>query len=336
MDRQPVENSIWIIRALRRILEKRIESAQDFMSGNIAVAQVTDAYREFGVVTLCLELIAEGVDNGLQSEALSLLIDLLKKEGGAMEIQTEIFEFLYSNPEFFFHRIHCTIDRLIAWHKVEESVEGAVDKLDHLPDDIHVLKFLQLMCEGHFEKNQDLLREQDTGSKSDSVNLLDNFVEYLSTLSRMPSRLSTQVGSYVASLILEVIQGPCEGNQVHFALNTDLIETLNRLLRAKSPESPDFLRELDIKLKSTVVDIFQALCEGQSPTGVVYDRILSVIHLDILQTLALEESRKVNEEGDEVVLSPAEILTNIRRNKCIVLIRMLCDARSTLHDEYAG
>jgi hypothetical protein len=28
-----------------------------------------------------------------------------------------------------------------------------------------------------------------------------------------------------------VIQGPCEGNQDYFALNTELIETLNRKIR---------------------------------------------------------------------------------------------------------
>ena len=32
-------------------------------------------------------------------------------------------------------------------------------------------------------------------------------------------------------MIVEVIQGPCVGNQTHFALNTEVLETINRAMR---------------------------------------------------------------------------------------------------------
>ena len=36
----------------------------------------------------------------------------------------------------------------------------------------------------------------------------------------------------------------------------------------------------------TCIDIFQALLEGQNLKSVIYERVLSVIHLDIIQSLA--------------------------------------------------
>ena len=101
-----------------------------------------------------------------------------------------------------------------------------------LPEDVVIVRFMQLMCEGHYGANQDIMREQPNNSVS--INLLDDLVQFLNCLSRIPCRTSTDASIRVSATILEVIQGPCERNQEHFALNTELIETLNRLMRAKT------------------------------------------------------------------------------------------------------
>jgi hypothetical protein len=108
-------------------------------------------------------------------------------------------------------------------------------------------------------------------------------VNYLNKLSRLSCRTSTFAGIRLSATILEVIQGPCGGNQSHFALNTELIETLNRINRTKI--SADGAEEEETELKKTSIDIFQGLLEGQGEKSLVYERVLSVIHLDIIQVI---------------------------------------------------
>ena len=53
-----------------------------------------------------------------------------------------------------------------------------------------------------------------------SYNLLDDFVFYLQALDGIQCLTSSDAALRVAATVLEVIQGPCEGNQDYFALNT--------------------------------------------------------------------------------------------------------------------
>ena len=110
-----------------------------------------------------------------------------------------------------------------------------------------------------------------------SYNICAELVIYLTTLSRIPCKTSTFAGNAISAAILEVIQGPCVGNQHYFALNTDLIETSNRLLRAKI-DIRDCDREGEIELKKCILDIFQGLLEGQGTKVAIFEKVLSVIH----------------------------------------------------------
>ena len=78
------------------------------------------------------------------------------------------------------------------------------------------------MSEGHFFDNQEIMRDQP--NSDGTINLLDDFVAYLKCLSQIHCRTSTLAAIRVANTILEVLQGPCTGNQEHLALNTDLLE----------------------------------------------------------------------------------------------------------------
>jgi hypothetical protein len=55
--------------------------------------------------------------------------------------------------------------------------------------------------------------------------------------------------------LLSFLQGPCRGNQLHFATNTELLETLNRMMRSKPRKDQE--EEQEIEIKKTVLSIFQ-------------------------------------------------------------------------------
>ena len=114
---------------------------------------------------------------------------------------------------------------------MEQVITLEEDEEPELPDMIILVRMLPLMCEGHYKPNQDIMREQPNNFTT--VNLLDDFVEYLKELDGLKCRTSTAAESAVMDVVLEVIQGPCELNQDHFALNTELLETLNRRLRGR-------------------------------------------------------------------------------------------------------
>merc|ERR1711988_421907 len=139
-------------------------------------------------------------------------------------------------------------------------------------------------------------------------------VSLLSICSKRPSREASCAAASTADLILEIIQGPCTKNQEKFAMNTELIEIMNRMLR--SPPSGDMDPEEDDELKKCLLEIFEGLTEGQVKSGgqgsVVFDRILSVIDLDVLQVLIMAQG------GAEDELSEIQI-------EGLVLLQMFCD-----------
>jgi hypothetical protein len=73
-----------------------------------------------------------------------------------------------------------------------------------LPETVVVIRFLQLMCEGHYLANQDLLREQP--NNKESTNLLDHLVEYLGFVTKIPNKTSSDAAEAAAAAILELIQ----------------------------------------------------------------------------------------------------------------------------------
>ena len=117
----------------------------------------------------------------------------------------------------------------------EEETEGT-EMLTELPESIILIRFLQLMCEGqphaspsesdidpgwslsivltgwewicylagHYLPNQDLMREQP--HNRESVNLLDDLVEYLGLVTKMPCKVSSDAAQATSATILEFIQ----------------------------------------------------------------------------------------------------------------------------------
>jgi hypothetical protein len=248
-------------------------------------------------------------------------VGLLFKEGGALEVQGIMNAHLsQTNSELFFRQVRLTLQKLQEWHEWNEFAKAEGQPAgEEPPKEILIVRFLQLMCEGHYLPNQDIMREQPNNRVS--YNILDDLVNYVNYLSRIPCDTSTDAAIRLSATILEVIQGPCVGNQTHFALNTELVETLNRLNRARVGED----KESKIQLKRTSIDILQALLEGQGDESVVYDRVLSVVHLDIINIMS---KKFLTNSTAPPTLEEVELQT-----ECVILLQMFCTYRPSLFDE---
>ena len=165
------------------------------------------------------------------------------------------------------------------------------------------------------------------------MNLLDVMVDIVTAYSRVSCRESTVTIGVTCDLILEVIQGPCVQNQVHFAIETELMECLNSLLRAERQSCQH--DDEGVEMKAIVVKIFKALTECQKKPSLVFERLMSAVHADSLTRhlkvppppIPLEQIKDEIERAEAVArqmqledapLSPLQV-------ECIVLIQMLCD-----------
>lgn len=146
------------------------------------------------------------------------------------------------------------------------TVEDAVININR------IFRFLQLLCENHFLGNQDYLREQKV---DDVINPKSfDFVAYISNLfgafiKSYVNCYSSDIGDLLMSLLTELIQGPCKGNQLTEINNkviencTELIFSYNssKLLRQKGFVG-DKAVELD-ELKQHCVTLLLSLIEGK-------------------------------------------------------------------------
>ena len=342
-----LKTSIWIIKSFRTMIENRMGMSiyeRDEGGGeeqDEAAWPVVNALNECGATALCLDLIAVGIDDDLQAEAIRLLVGMLFKEGGAIEVQTSIHNHLSTNNSvFFFKQVTNIIQKLIGIHSWNGVVVTTNGEEPIINPSFLVIRMLQLMCEGHYLPNQNIMCEQARNEQS--YNLLNEFVNFLNCLTRLPCRTSTVASLGVAATILEVIQGPCVINQQHFAINTELLECLNRLLRSKVVH--DCVEEEEIDLKKIAIDILEGLLEGQGIKSAIYDRLLSVVHLDIIQYLSgtieddeiVTAAKKTEDDDDDdedvaPVVKSEEVIS--LETECIVLLQMLCNYQPSLRSQ---
>ena len=327
----------WMIKSFRTQIENKMEMTieeRDDDGGDEEdekAGPTVTALNDNGVTGLCLELIAPGIDEELQSEVIKLLVGMLFKEGGARLVQGTIYNYLTKNDsELFFRQVRATIQKLIAWHDWNGIIVLEEDEEPEPPEDILIIRFLQLLAEGHYLPNQEIMREQPNNHVQ--INLLDDFVNYYNVLSRLPCQTSTNAAIRVGATIVEVIQGPCTGNQTHFAMSTELLEIQNRIMRSKCLN--DCVDEEECELKMTCLDTISALLEGQTPKDQVTVRILSVVHIDIFQTLAKPFVQEAEEgEEEENMEGPSEDQLSLQ-TECIVLLQMLCDYKPSLKKDF--
>jgi hypothetical protein len=336
--------AIWIIQIFRQMIENvwgMTIYERDDEGGeeqDRASSPLIHTFNLCGITTLCLDLIAVGIHRELVIESLKLVVAMLFKEGGALTIQRTIYDHLNAThgntkSEYFFLQLRQIVTELIAWHdwnaasKKMMAQSGEVNQVassdqseEQLPEDIIAIRMLQLMCEGHYGSNQDILREQPNNKTT--VNILDDLVSYLIAIHQLTDSLTASEACVtVSSTILELIQGPCEGNQNHFTFQTTLIEILNSLMRkstSSNTNSQILLHEYETK--KTGIKILQGLLEGQGKKHGIYDRILSVLHLDVIQILVCNP--KNNEEEEQGLMKKQAEVTLLKSKSMSVDVSM--------------
>jgi len=347
LDARYVQTTVWTINLFRKMIENdwkftvddRDDEGDDDSDENVRWIQ--DALDDAGATGMCLDLIARGLTTEVKDEAIKLLMALLFQEGGNQKVQSTIHTHLnLPNSESFLREVKDTLTRITAYHQSAQGEE------DEDPPGILLLKALQLSCEGHFLKNQDIIREQPNNEVS--VNLLKPFVALLKDISKFRGASARGTIMSVLELILEVLQGPCKGNQECLCQQTDLLETMNRMMREKAEDDPKYesatdedkeeIQEEMDEIKTTILCIFRALLEGQGngQPSAIYRRVLSVLHLEVLQFLLnppklemagnLEAQIEEEERLEKQPLTPLQV-------QSLVLIKMLTGYNPALQDE---
>jgi hypothetical protein len=334
--------AIWIIRAFRSMIENKMGMSiydRDREGGedeDIAAASMVEALHTSGAVTLCLDLIAVGIDTSLQTEAIKLAVAMLFKEGGSLVIQEAMYVHLStSKSRLFFKQVHLTIMKLKDWVSWQTMHADDLEDKKSLPDELILLRFLQLMSEGHYLHNQDIMREQPNNDVE--YKILDDLVEYLNVLSRssLPSAICAE--SDVCGTILELIQGPCTGNQYYFAMKTNLLHIIQDLLRMRI-EDGDMMEE-QVNIKKRSLAILCGLLEGQSLDSVVYQKLLSLIHLDVIVDLSKDPASDSSDQkfrGIKQRKSYRDMAKDSLRSASRVFLQMLFDSKPSLRDEVAS
>ena len=96
------------------------------------------------------------------------------------------------------------MEKPISVEQLEENT-----KKRYLAMTIRILRFLQLLCEGHYAELQDNLREQTTGNGIKSSRSFD-FVAYVSNIFTIyvksyVNRYSTNLGNQIIETLIELI-----------------------------------------------------------------------------------------------------------------------------------
>merc|ERR1711998_386887 len=99
---------------------------------------------------------------------------------------------------------------------------------------------------------------------------------------------------------------------------------MNKQLRAEGGKDKIYAQELE--LKKACIDIFQALLEGQGRKRDVYNKILAVLHIDIIYSMSsVDFLERLEGEDDDVKEIGEELQT-----ASMVLLQMLCNYRPSI------
>jgi hypothetical protein len=296
-----VPSTVWLLRLFRQMIEEKWKFGVEERDRNgdeesdKSAFPIINALEDARAVQMCIDLIAKGLDKEVRWEATRLLVAMLFIEGGNRKAQqTMHMHFEESNSDKFFSMIREMLAQIVT------AEENDSDAGEHAPKELWILTLLQLSCEGHYLHNQEVLREQPKNERT--INLLDDLATHFQKLCNLaisapaPAPVGLlETTTKFAQLILEVIQGPCTGNQTHFAQHTPLVETMNRAMRLSAGTAEERTKNVEKKqelakaveaveeLKWMILKIFKALLEGQQKPSPIYERVLSVLHLEVLQ-----------------------------------------------------
>lgn len=231
--------------------------------------------KSFGAMRVALKMMVDPVHQGVLEEVLEVAIALL--ENGNAHCQKRAFNFLRGeHGTIFFESIRdlirlgaVEIKDLIAHHKRVEEIRAALAGADEqviqnaLPifseraQMKDLLRFLQLLCEGHNRNLQNILRTQDARR---SYDIVTEVAEYVTTLYNSEiNGVTVQYAIQALQTLTEFMQGPCKGNQEILA-SSKLPGTCNKIMQTDRPSGCS-IEDL-ANLQEETVLCMAALMEG--------------------------------------------------------------------------
>jgi hypothetical protein len=309
-----LHESIWLLRTFRLLFEQflniTIEHNLDVnmleVHNNSKVKRWRKLLNETGITSLCMDFIAIGMDSTLCIEAINLLVVLLAEPGGSKDVQQTILKYLKDNDSSpFFVQLKELITEIFTWYQKEaenvEVVDDLGDSVLILPDQSVVFTLIQLICEGDQVPLKNYFREQEGNSESVSIPLL--LTNILDFLSRRESALFTNVSITIVKTIRATLHGPCKENQRYYIMNTEVLVSLNRIIRSSRPKTQTLtlVWNIDIEmLKECIIDLLRSVVEGFGRDSLIFDRIISSIELNVTSMLLMpgtDENQDVLEHG---------------------------------------
>jgi len=335
-----IATTTWFVKSLRELLiitanskskfkfNFRIFPNQSSKENLNEVDELCAIFNEFGVIFLCIDLLANGITQSLRLEAVKLLISLLEIDSVSNRTKETIYNYLHgSETSFLFYEyLEDSIEQLITWTEREHEIliqsGGRYGKNDHdeqleiqLPEDIIIFDFLQLSCANNFMPMKDSMREQP--NKTKQVNVLKALSKYFSCLSRLEDLPSLKLTSHVMKTLIRLLQGPCKGNQEYLIMRTELLPSFNRFARLIRPQAEslyDEERKLYTRLlQQCISDLANALIEEVPPTTPIYERVCTSLELNMLNVAVLGSSDSNSKEVDLLELDLSK-LADIDKN----------------------
>lgn len=316
--KENVSSTVWVLHTLRIILEDAIkmnfEEILDHSKFN-AISTVSWFHKvliDNNIAILCIDLIAVGLDISICVEASKLLTVLLYKSGGNLDLQKAIYSYLIENDSFlFFEQLKEFFEHVNLWCQKSLDADSSIDV--RLPHEIVVIELIYQLCNGSFADMKALIGEQNKNSRS--VNLFDSIVSLADILSRTESPIATKIVIRLCYASVSILQGPCIQNQEKFVLNTDLLTTLNKLLRSSQPlENYSLAWDNDIQtMKERIIAVLRACIEGQPKESLVVERVQSSVEFNVLNVLifpaeADESTNVFKDNSNELSLLQASYL----------------------------
>jgi len=259
-----------------------------------------DSLNDMGATAVMLQALVDGGSDRLIFEAgLGLGCSLL--EGGNNAVQVDIYEALaggshggallnlaaYLDDECRKIQQYYTEVKQRKWYlqvmnqsEADARADGDVPELRRLaPLDVRVgckvLHFVQLLCEGHYNAMQNFLRSQE-GNRT-NVNVVMELVNSLLVIERTLSSLTIGMACQLYETLIELVQGPCHGNQL-FLIGTNLCDVVVRFLHGVYPDCST--REV-VELKLLCLKLLLSLLEGVQ-TDTIPRRIAASLDLMLL------------------------------------------------------
>lgn len=213
----------------------------------------------YGATSMILTIFSDQrfeMDPDLFKVFLNLGINLLNK--GNLKVQETIYNYFISYPrsEVLFERFYHLINLQIKLLKNEDTAGDSynLDISDHKFTE-NVMKFLQLLAEGHNLNLQKYLKNQTMSIIS--YDMISLTVEFLKALYLKNDRQYFESLENTLDMLIEFVQGPCLENQLTI-IESEFLDLANQILSLRIMDKngllyPIKLNRRDNKLTSKMI-----------------------------------------------------------------------------------